>query len=147
MRQIRRAILVPIAVVLLACVGCGSEYSASEPAPPPYAPAYGYSYREPYDHVLLIYDPDLVMYRVSGYNDVYFRNGQYYRLRNDNWYCASRFRGHWAPIGYGSIPPGLQHKYNAPVKYKSQNSASAKSNAKEPGMHAKKHYKRGKSGG
>jgi len=144
MRQIRRATLAPIAATLLACVGCGAGYSTSEPAPPPYAPAYGYSYQHPQDHVLLIYEPDLTMYRVSGYHDVYFRNGTYYRLRDGGWYHASRIKGHWTSVGYESIPPGLQHKYET-TKYKSANSNAAKSN--EPGMHAKKHYKRGKSSG
>ena len=141
MRRIRQAILAPIALALLACVACGGEY---EESPPPYAPAYGYQYRHPDDHVLLIYDPELTLYRVSGYQDVYFANGTYYRLRDGGWYNASRFRGHWAPMGYESIPPGLQRKYTV-TKYKAANSNGKKS--KEPGMHAKKHYKRGKDNG
>ena len=78
---------------------------------------------------------------MSGYHDVYFRDGTYYRLRNDRWYHASRIKGNWTSVGYESVPPGLQHKYTE-TKYKAGKSHGMYS--KEPGMHAKKHYKRGK---
>jgi hypothetical protein len=145
MRSIRYAIFAPVSLALLALVGCGGGYSANEGVvvnegviheggPPPHAPAYGYRYHHPHDHVLLIYEPDLALYRVSGYRSYYFRDGTYYRLRSGSWYRASRIHGNWAAVNYQSIPSGLQHKYKAPKEAKS----------KPPGMHAKKHYKRGK---
>ncbi len=125
---------------LLALAGCGAGYAVNESSPPsgppPHAPAYGYRYHHPHDHVLLIYEPDLALYRVSGYRSYYFRDGSYYRLRSGSWYRASHIKGHWSAVGYESIPSGLQHKYKAP-KYKESKSS-------KQGMHAKKHYKRGK---
>jgi hypothetical protein len=134
MRTIRYALNAPLVVALLALAGCGAGYAVNEGAPPPQAPAYGYRYHHPHDHVLLIYEPDLALYRVSGYRSYYFRDGTYYRLRSGSWYRAAGIQGNWSAVNYQSIPSGLQHKYKAPKEAKS----------KPPGMHAKKHYKRGK---
>jgi len=112
-KSIRRTFQVPIAAMLLTCFACSGGYTAVDTSPPPHAPAYGYRYRHPHDHVVLIYNPDLAVYRVSGYRNYYYSDGRYYRLRGGTWYHTSHIKGPWVATSYQAIPSGLHKKYKA----------------------------------
>jgi hypothetical protein len=108
-RSIRHSLIIPVAVILLACFG--SNVGAS---PPPHAPANGYRYQHPADHVVLVFNSGLSLYVVSGYPNYYFFSGSYYRVSGDTWYRAPRVGGPWIVVSYASIPSGLHQKYKDP---------------------------------
>jgi hypothetical protein len=110
-KSIRYSFKPIIAGMLLTCLACGGGYTVVEPGPPAQAPAYGYRYGYPNDRVVLVYDPALRVYAVTGYPHYYYSGGRYYRLRGTTWYRTSRLDGPWRTIGYKSVPSGLQHKY------------------------------------
>jgi hypothetical protein len=109
-----------IAATFLTCVACGGGYTVVESGPDPYPPAYAYRYRHPHDRILLVYDPAIRVYTVTGYPNYYYSGGRYYRLKGNSWYRTSRLDGPWRVVTYKSVPPGLQKKYYKakPVKEK-----------------------------
>ena len=111
MRSIRHAFEGAVAALLLGCLACsgGGGYAVAHDSPP----AYAYKYRHPHDKVMLVYSPDLAVYRVSGYRNYYFNNGRYYRLRDGRWYYTSHIKGPWVATSYQAIPSGLHKKYKA----------------------------------
>jgi hypothetical protein len=109
MRSIRHSLVIPVALILLACLG--SNVAAT---PPPHAPANGYRYQHPVDHVVLVFNSGLSLYVVSGHPDYYFSTGSYYRVSGDAWYRATRIDGPWIVTSYASIPVGLHKKYKDP---------------------------------
>ena len=101
-----------IAAVLLSCLACASGgYTEVAPGPPSDAPAYGYRHHHPNDRILLVYNPALRVYTVTGYPNYYYSGGRYYRVRGTTWYRTSRLDGPWRVVSYKSVPAGLQKKY------------------------------------
>ncbi len=125
MKSIQSSFKPLVATMLLTCLACGGGYTVVDPGPPSYAPAYGYRYGYPNDRVLLVWDPVIGAYAVTGYPHYYYYGGRYYRMRAGTWYRTSRLDGPWHVASYKSVPYGLQKKYyqekpakQKPVKYK-----------------------------
>jgi len=139
--MIRIARFVLIAIILAASVallGCSSRtvvrgsktvvhVDNTKPGPPPHAPAHGY--RHKHENVVLIYDQGLGVYIVSGYKDVYFYRGHYYRLHNGVFQTAVKIDGQWDRAWDHLVPPGLQKKI----------AQNKKENEKNHGKKNKKH--------
>lgn len=124
MKSIQYLLKPGIAAAFLTCLACasgGGGYTVVQPGPPPYAPGYAYRYRHPNDRVLLVYDPAIHAYTVTGYPNYYYSSGRYYRVRGNTWYRTSRLDGPWRAVSYKSVPSGLHQKYKPkqkPAKYK-----------------------------
>ena len=115
-----------IAAILLTCVACAGGYTVVEPGPQP--SAYAYRHRHPNDRVLLVYDPAIHVYTVTGYPNYYYSGGRYYRVKGSTWYRTSRLDGPWRTVSYKSVPSGLQRKYykEKPAKQKKNKAQSRK---------------------
>jgi hypothetical protein len=126
-KSIQHSLKPVIAATLLTCVACAGGYTVVEPGPPPYPPAYAYRYRQPNDRVVLVYDPAIRVYTVTGYPHYYYSGGRYYRLRGTTWYRTSRLDGPWRVVTYKAVPSGLHGKYKeTPVKEKKSPGQSRK---------------------
>jgi hypothetical protein len=79
--------------------------------PPPHAPAHGYRHRHARDDVTLVYDADLDVYVVTGYEACYFSAGQYFRDTGTAWEWSVSIEGPWKVVEHNSdVPPGLRHR-------------------------------------
>ena len=111
MKSIRHTLAVPIAAIMLAVSG---GFVVVESGPPPYAPANGYRYRHPTDHIVLVYNADMSVYAVSGHRDCYYSGGRYYRVDGGVWFrTVSISKPTWTVVSYSVIPSGLHKKYKA----------------------------------
>ena len=78
--------------------------------PPAHAPAHGY--RRNHGDVVLVYDADIDVYVVSGYDHCYYSSGQYFRFAHGSWEWSVGIEGEWRVVARTSdIPPGLRHKH------------------------------------
>lgn len=111
MTSIQSWLKLTAAVIVLTCLACGGGYSTTPNAPPDFAPANGYRYHHPTDHVLLIYDEPIGVYRVSGRPRWYYSGGHYYRVRGNTWYSAPHLHSQWTQVNTSSLPSGLREKY------------------------------------
>jgi hypothetical protein len=79
--------------------------------PPAHAPAHGYRHRHAKDNVVLVYDADIDVYVVSGYEACYFSAGQYFRDAGSSWEWSVSIEGPWKAVAHDSdVPPGLRHR-------------------------------------
>jgi hypothetical protein len=115
-------IALPLILVLAASwvlSGCSSSPSPSTtvvatPAshsghgPPPHAPAHGYRHKHG-DGAELVYDAGLDVYLVVGMKGRYYREGNYYCRRGNEWLLSSSLRGPWKIVGKSHVPAGLRH--------------------------------------
>lgn len=134
MKSIQSSFKPVLAAMLLTCLACGGGYTHVEPGPPAVAPAYGYRHGYPNDRILLVYDPAIRAYTVTGYPHYYYTGGRYYRVRGSTWYRTSRLDGPWREVSYKSVPYGLKQGY-----YYKEKPAKQKVKYKENKGQAKKH--------
>ena len=110
MKSIRHTLAAPIVAIMLS--GISGGFAVVESGPPPYAPANGYRYRHPTDHIVLVYNSGLSVYAVSGYSNCYYSGGTYYRVDGGVWYrTVSISKPTWTVVSYRAIPSGLHKKY------------------------------------
>lgn len=77
--------------------------------PPPHAPAHGY--RQKHHGHELEYDSDLGVYIVIGLASLYFIDGVYYKISNDNWFSSDRPDGGWHAYNNNVLPGKLYNKH------------------------------------
>ncbi len=77
------------------------------------APAYGYRRNHAgEDDVVLVYDPALKVYVVSGYDDCYYSAGQYFRFVSERWEWSVSMGAEWKRIAHDhDLPVGLRHHH------------------------------------
>ena len=80
--------------------------------PPSHAPAHGYRLKHARDGVELMYDADIDVYVVVGYEDCWYTAGQYFRLGDHRWEWSVNVEGPWKVVAHESdVPPGLRHPH------------------------------------
>ncbi len=127
MKSIQSLLRPLIAATLLTCLACGGGYTVVEPGPHPYPPAYAYRPGHPNDRVMLVYDPAIRVYTVTGHPHYYYSGGRYYRVKGNTWYRTSRLDGPWRVVSYKYVPSGLHVKYKqTPAKEKKNAGKSRK---------------------
>ena len=119
--------IVVLALASLAFWGCSGSVrhqttkpvavEKNVPGPPPHAPAHGYRHKHA-DGVVLVYNSGIGVYVVSGYTNVYYFEGRYYRSQHGVWESTPHFHGKWRKASCESLPPGLQDKQVAKSKGK-----------------------------
>ena len=123
MNVTRILMIATIAAAASAFVGCTRTVVYKErdpdvvvvtdaPGPPPHAPAHGYRLKHAHDNVELVYDSDVDVYVVVGYENCYFSAGQYFRFVASTWEWSVGVEGPWKVVVHESdVPPGLCHRH------------------------------------
>jgi len=90
-----------------------------EHAPPPYAPAHGYRYVDPYG-VQLVFDSRIGVYSVVGHPGYYYYDNLYWRRPHGYWEHSSRVDGRWYHQSRAPrpLPPGVAKKYGPPPPHR-----------------------------
>ena len=118
-RNLRISMILVLLAAGIAVLGCSRTvyYKSAPPrttdtvqndrhGPPPHAPAHGYRHKHG-DGVVLVYDSDLHVYLVSGYKDVYYYKGSYYRWHNGKWQTTRKVNGPWQRSYAKKVPKHL----------------------------------------
>jgi hypothetical protein len=82
----------------------------SKPGPPPHAPAHGYRHKHHHHGVELVFDSQLGVYVVVGWEEHFFYKDHFYRLVNGRWELSARLDGGWGKVKSGKLPKGLAKK-------------------------------------
>jgi hypothetical protein len=119
-----RVALIASLAVLAATLGCAKKtvvYQERDTdvvvvdgrgGPPPHAPAHGYRLKHAHDNVELVYDADIDVYIVTGFDCCYYSAGQYFRFEAKTWEWCASVNGPWKVVTHDSdLPPGLRHKH------------------------------------
>lgn len=111
------ALLLSLAIAMPACRSTAVYRKTSSPVvvvkqtgPPPHAPAHGYRHKHR-QGVELIYNAEIGVYLVMGYDHYYFHGDRFYRLTNGSWEVSVEIGGKWKTIPDKKVPPGLHKKY------------------------------------
>ncbi len=82
-----------------------------KPGPPPHAPAHGYRHRHHHHaDVELVFDAQVGVYAVVGYDGFFFHHDYFYRVLDGIWHRSLRLDGGWAAAHVEKLPPGLAKK-------------------------------------
>jgi hypothetical protein len=71
--------------------------------PPPHAPAHGYRHKHP-DGVELVFQTGIGVYVVTGYTDIYFYEGHFYRVRKNKCEMSVHIGGPWRKAQVEALP-------------------------------------------
>lgn len=112
----KRIAIASLAAGLLALAGCihvhEHEYeheARNEGGPPPWAPAHGYRHKQPGPE--LVFDPQIGVYVVVGFPDVYFYDDHYFRVVSSRWErCRDWEKARWKTVDVAVVPvPVVQY--------------------------------------
>lgn len=102
------AVMISAVLVVSGCVVYPAHNGAGY-GPPPHAPAHGY--RHKYQGHDVIYDSNLGVYAVVGWQNYYFYDNNYYKRDNDRWYYSRDLDRDWREYKEDKLPPGLARQY------------------------------------
>lgn len=80
---------------------------AATAAPPPWAPAHGYRYRN-LDGLEIVYDAHHDLWEVLTIAGLYYLEGRYWRRVRDHWEWSDRHDGGWRGVRPGREPGALR---------------------------------------
>ncbi|HEY8120767.1 MAG TPA: hypothetical protein VII78_05570 [Myxococcota bacterium] len=81
---------------------------AQSAGPPPHAPAHGY--RQKHGGHELVFDSSLGVYAVVDLREVWFLDGDYFRLNGDHWEIGVAIDGPWRVAASSAVPERLRAK-------------------------------------
>ena len=107
------SILIAGSLALTSCSGTARYKKSGQPAastetvvskkgPPPHAPAHGYRHKQ--GNVVLVYQSNLGIYAVDGYNGYYVHEDGFYRSHKGKWQISAHFEGPWKKISESKLP-------------------------------------------
>ena len=137
-RNLQISLILVVLVAAIAVLGCSRTivYKSGHPrstdtvkndrhGPPPHAPAHGYRHKHS-NGVVLVYDSDLHVYLVSGYRDVYYYKGFYYRWHNGKWQTTRKVNGPWQRSYAKKVPKHLHEHVAVYARSKSKKKYDSK---------------------
>ncbi len=124
----RAVLLLCTTIALMALPGCVSHHLqhtrrapgavvVRKPGPPPHAPAHGYRHKHGHHGVELVFDSQLGVYMVVGWDDVFFLGDHFYRIVDGGWQISARLDGGWAHMHPAKLPRGLGKKVRGPKRH------------------------------